>query len=219
MNIQLKRTIAACTSLVFSCAVPALAQVKPTTTPKPAVAPPKPTIVQAPAAPASPPAPPAPAPVATPGAAPAAAPGAGDAAASPPPPEWVSRCASEGRQSALECVIEQIAYLSKTGQLVAAVTIRVPADTRQPSMAIQVPVGLFLPAGVSLQIDEGKALALALQTCDLKGCYAGTLVSPEMLAALRAGKKLSITFQNLTKENITIPMQLTNFAPVYQKIQ
>jgi invasion protein IalB len=135
------------------------------------------------------------------------------------PPEWVSRCASEARGGALECAIEQTVFLSKTGQLVAAVTIRVPADTRQPSLAIQVPVGLYLPAGVSLQIDEGKPLALVLQTCDLKGCYAATPVSPEMLAALKSGKTLIITFQNLNKEGIRVPLQLTNFAEAYQRIQ
>jgi invasion protein IalB len=131
----------------------------------------------------------------------------------------VSRCASDSRQGVLECAVEQVVYLQKTGQLVAAVTIRVPADTHQPAMAVQVPVGLFLPAGVTLKIDEGKPLALALQTCDLKGCYAATQVSPEMLAALKTGKTLTITFQNLTKENIGIPLQLTDFAQAYQKIQ
>ncbi|MFI5013302.1 MAG: invasion associated locus B family protein [Hyphomicrobiales bacterium] len=201
MHTRLKTIMAACAWTALACAAPSLAQVKPKTPPKPAAAPPQP--ITAPAAQA----------------APAAAPAAADATQTPPPPEWVSRCASDARQGALECAVEQTAFLSKTGQLVAAVTIRVPPDTRQPTMAIQVPVGLFLPGGVSLQIDDGKPLTLALQTCDLKGCYAGMMVTPEMLAALRAGKKLAITFQSLSKENITIPMQLTNFAQAYQKIQ
>jgi invasion protein IalB len=185
---------------------PSQAQVKPAAPARPAPARPAPA--------------PAPAPAAQPAPAPApAAPAPGDAAANPPPPGWLARCGSESRQAALECALEQTVYLSKTGQLIAAVTIRVPADTRQPALAVQVPVGLYLPAGVSLQIDDGKPLALVLQTCDLKGCYAATPVSPEMLAALKAGKTLSITFQNLTKETIRIPLQLTNFAEAYQKIQ
>jgi invasion protein IalB len=176
-------------------ALPALAQVKPAA-PKPA--PPKP---------------------ATPVQPEPAAPAAADAGQGAKPPEWVSRCASEARGGALECAIEQTVFLSKTGQLVAAVTIRVPPDTRQPGLAVQVPVGLYLPAGVGLQVDEGKPLALVLQTCDLKGCYAGTAVSPEMLAALKSGKVLTVIFQNLNKESIRVPLQLTNFADAYQRIQ
>jgi invasion protein IalB len=205
--MQLRHSIAACALFGFAvsaclasaamAASPAImAQVKPAA-PKPA--PVKPT--------------PAPQPE------PPAAPAAGEAAQSPKPPEWVSRCASEARGGTLECAIEQTVYLSKTGQLVAAVTIRVPADTHQPGLAVQVPVGLYLPAGVSLQIDEGKPLALVLQTCDLKGCYAATQVSPEMLAALKSGKTLTIIFQNLNKEAIRVPLQLSNFAEAYQRIQ
>jgi len=206
MTMRLTTILAAC-SLVLLAPSTSWAQVKP----KPATAP-KPA-----AAPAQPAAPPATAAEATPAA--SATPTAADAAQNPPPPEWVSRCASEGRQGALECALEQTAFLSKTGQLVTAVTVRVPADTRQPTMAVQVPVGLYLPGGVNLQIDDGKAMPLVLQTCDLKGCYAGTQVSAEMLAALKAGKKLSVTFQSLNKENISVPLQLSNFAQAYQKIQ
>lgn len=132
---------------------------------------------------------------------------------------WISRCASESRQSAVECSVEQTVLLTNTGQLLASVVVRVPADTHQPVMMIQVPIGLYLPAGLSLQIDENKAQPLALQTCDLKGCYAGTPIPPEMIASMKGGKLLTVTFQNLAKDNIRVPLTLDNFAGAYQKIQ
>jgi invasion protein IalB len=205
MKRRLAKSTAVCAPLLGLFAPFALAQVTPG-------APTRPTLSQKPAPPPAPPAAPAAQPAVQ-------GPPAAPAVPAPPPPEWVSRCASEGRQDALDCLVEQTAFLSKTGQLVTAVAIRVPAETRQPIMNIQVPVGLFLPAGIGLRIDDGKPLSLALQTCDLKGCYAATPVSPEMLAALKAGKELTITFQNLTKEAITVPLQLTGFAAAYQRIQ
>jgi invasion protein IalB len=132
---------------------------------------------------------------------------------------WVSKCVSESRQSPVDCSIEQTVVLTNTGQLVASVLVRVPTDTRQPVMMIQVPVGLYLPAGLSLQIDDGKAQPVPLQTCDLKGCYAGMQVSPELIAALKAGKRLTMTFQNMAKTNVAVPLALDNFADAYQKIQ
>ena len=51
----------------------------------------------------------------------------------PPPPGWTARCGSASRDAPLECAIEQNAVLPRTGQLVIAVNIRVPADTRTPS--------------------------------------------------------------------------------------
>ena len=85
-------------------------------------------------------------------------------------------------------------------------------------MIIQVPLGLLLPNGVHVQIDESKPVQLPLQTCDAKGCYAEVAVVPEMLNAMKAGKRLGISFQSLSKENITVPFVLGNFAEAYQKI-
>ncbi|MGL5164342.1 MAG: invasion associated locus B family protein [Afipia sp.] len=106
----------------------------------------------------------------------------------------------------------------KTGQLVASVNVKLPPDTRQPVLMIQLPVGLFLPAGVNFQIDEGKSQALVLQTCDLKGCYAATTVSPELLGSMKSGKRLSVVFQNLNKENVNFAFVLSGFAEGYDKI-
>ena len=43
--------------------------------------------------------------------------------------------------------------------------------------------------------------------------------TPEQLAALRTGKQLKVSFQNLGKETITIPMPLADFAAAYDKIK
>jgi len=131
---------------------------------------------------------------------------------------WTSRCSSEGRKAALLCEIEQSLFITKTGQLVASVNVKLPPETRQPVMMIQLPVGLFLPGGVNLQIDESKPQALVIQTCDLKGCYAATTVSPELLGAMKGGKRLLVTFQNLNKENVNLAFVLSGFAESFDKI-
>jgi invasion protein IalB len=137
----------------------------------------------------------------------------------PAPPGWAARCASASRDAALECAIEQTAVLSKTGQLIVLVNIRVSGDTRAPVALLQLPLGLNLAVGAKLQVDDGKAMDLQIQTCEARGCYASTPIAPELLAALRSGKQLKLSFQNLAKESITIPMPLTDFAAAYDKIR
>jgi invasion protein IalB len=148
---------------------------------------------------------------------PAAAPA--DNANTPPPPGWIARCGSASRDAPLECAIEQNAVLPRTGQLVIAVNIRVPADTRTPSALIQLPLGLNIPNGAKLQVDEGKTTDLPIQTCEARGCYAGTTVAPDLLAAMKSGKQLKVSFQNLNKETLTVPLPLADFAAAYEKIK
>jgi invasion protein IalB len=137
----------------------------------------------------------------------------------PPPPGWAARCGSASRDAPLECAIEQSAVLPKTGQLVILVNIRVPADTHTPSALIQLPLGLNLPGGAKLQVDDGKTVDLQIQTCEARGCYAGTAIAPELLTAMKSGKQLKISFQNLNKETLTVPLPLTDFAAAYDKIK
>ncbi len=141
------------------------------------------------------------------------------AAAASPQPGWAVRCSSASREAPLECAMEQTAVLSKTGQLIVLVNIRVPSDTRVPVAMVQLPLGLNLPGGAKLQVDDGKTADLQIQTCENRGCYAGAAIAPDVLAALKSGKELKLSFQNLAKETITIPMPLTDFAAAYDKIK
>jgi len=137
----------------------------------------------------------------------------------PPPPGWVARCSSASRGTPLECAIEQSAVLTKTGQLIVLVNVRVPAETRAPVALVQLPLGLNLPAGAKFQVDDGKTSDLQIQTCEARGCYANLQISPDVLAALKSGKQLKVSFQNMAKETISIPMPLADFGAAYEKIK
>ena len=140
-------------------------------------------------------------------------------AAAPAPPGWAARCSSASREAPLECAIEQTAVLSKTGQLVVLVNIRVPSDTHAPVALVQLPLGLNLPGGAKLQVDDSKTTDLQIQTCDNRGCYASIPIAADLLAVMKIGKQLKLSFQNLAKETITIPMPLADFAAAYDKIK
>jgi invasion protein IalB len=150
---------------------------------------------------------------------PSPSPQADAAPATPPQPGWIARCASASRDAPLECAIEQNAVLTKTGQVIVVVNIRIAPDTRTPVALVQLPLGLNLPAGAKVQVDEGKTADLQIQTCEQRGCYANTPITPDLLAALRSGKQFKVSFQNLAKETITIPMPLADFAAAYDKIK
>ena len=134
-------------------------------------------------------------------------------------PGWVVRCSSVSRDAPLECAMEQNAVLTKTGQTIVLINIRIAPDTRTPVALLQLPLGLNLPVGAKLQVDEGKTADLQIQTCENRGCYASTPIAADLLAALRSGKQLKVSFQNMNKETIAIPMPLGDFAAAYDKIK
>ena len=136
-----------------------------------------------------------------------------------PQPGWASACEAPNRTAPLDCRIEQRAVLASSGQLVAAVTIRVPGATRKPVMMVRLPLGLSLEGGVTLAVDGAGAGSLPLQTCDASGCYAGAPLPAPLLAAMRGGNSLDVVFTGLDKRPIKLGMPLTGFTAAFDSIK
>ena len=134
-------------------------------------------------------------------------------------PPWAARCTAPARDGPLDCQMEQRAVVTQTGQLLILVTVRVPAETRKPVMAIQVPLSLNLQAGIGIDIDGQNATKLDYQTCDPQGCYAVMPISDAFLQAMFKGLKLNVTIQNLNKQTLTVPMSLVSFTDVYGRVR
>ena len=134
-------------------------------------------------------------------------------------PNWVTRCVSDSRKSPLECSMEETLVLTNTGQLVAAVAVKIKSDAEKPLMAIRVPAGISLQAGVNLQIDESKPEPVLLKTCDVQGCYGEMQLNSNQVETLKKGKQLRIAFKNLANSNVSLVLPLDNFANALQKIQ
>lgn len=129
---------------------------------------------------------------------------------------WTVHCGNAGQ--GLVCKAVQSVALVKTGQFVASVTVSKPAADKNGRILLRIPLGVFNPAGVTMSVDDGKPEALQIQTCDAKGCYAGGLITPEKLAAMRKGAALKLVFQNLQKKAITVPVPLKGFEAAYAKL-
>lgn len=130
---------------------------------------------------------------------------------------WRVECSVNGQ--ALDCRAVQQVVTRENQQLVAGLTVRVPAETKKPVMMVQIPLGVLVSEGVDFAIDESKPERLSIQTCNQQGCFVGTVLPESVVAAMRAGKQLRILFQNANKQSITVTMPLAGFGLVYDKVK
>jgi invasion protein IalB len=158
---------------------------------------------------------------------PVPAPGANPAQAAParpgqqqprPPAIWLVSCTDNNGK--LDCRAAQSVFIRNTGQRLLSVAVRLPADTKKPVMLIQAPLGVYLPAGASLQIGEDEAKTLPFRGCDQAGCVAEYAITEAEIAAMTKGSSLKISVQNQNRQpafNLTIPA--TGFAAAYAKVK
>lgn len=147
---------------------------------------------------------------------------------------WAVNCVTHN--SVMRCTAAQTIVVGASRQLLLRVTVskapmdtktqtdaKAPNDAKAPAdgsagMMIQLPHGLFNPAGISVRVDEHKAEVHPIQTCDPHGCYVGLPVTPDRLKALRAAGRLNVQFQDLSKNNVTVPVPLAGFGDAYGKL-
>jgi len=134
-------------------------------------------------------------------------------------PAWRTQCSGSARSSAaLECSMEQRLVLEGSGQFLARLLIRMPAETKRPVYMIQVPLGIALPVGLRISVDGAPGQNLGFQTCDQAGCYVGEPIPDDMLSAMKAGNVVSISFEDNQKRPIKLDFSLKGFTKALNDI-
>jgi invasion protein IalB len=135
----------------------------------------------------------------------------------PAKPTWSVTCSNSGQ--GLDCQAFQSLFVQQTGQRVLTVAVRVPNDAKKPVMLVQLPLGIYLPGGASIQIGKDQAKVVPLQTCDQNGCVAEYAITDAELAAMQKGADLTISMQNMKKEPVPLTVPVLGFAAAFAKIK
>ena len=130
---------------------------------------------------------------------------------------WTTSCASSGRAVEPACEAEQRVVLSSTGQLLAGLTVRFASSSAEPELTVQLPHGLYLPSGVRLSAGEDQVLDMPLVTCDGNGCYALTGLDGSLLDRLRDAQELTVTFEDMSRAAISVPVAMVGFAEAIER--
>lgn len=117
------------------------------------------------------------------------------------------------------CQIVQTLTEKSSDRPVLQVAIGYLPDTTKPVAAILLPLGIWLPPGVALQVDDGKTGRVPLDTCDPGGCRAGVELDDEFLALMKAGKELNVTFGGRNRKGITVPVSLQGFTAALDSLK
>ena len=133
------------------------------------------------------------------------------------PPAWRVECGGDGKVLDCRALLQMVNREDK--QTVALLTVRVPPDSKTPTLLIQLPLGMSLVEPVQLRIDGGPVEKQSVQTCTAVGCFVGMPLADKFLASMRSGTTLKLIFQDTNKRSITIDVPLLGFGLALDKIK
>jgi invasion protein IalB len=110
------------------------------------------------------------------------------------------------------CQITQILNEKGSNKPVMQIAIGYLPEQKLPVAAVTLPLGIWLPPGLQLQVDSGKTGRVPVDTCIPGGCRAGVELDEQFLASMKKGSELNITFGGGTRQPVTVPVSLKGFT-------
>lgn len=124
---------------------------------------------------------------------------------------WTAKCEESRGKVQGGCFIFQNLVLREGGQRVLQFAVGYVATTDVPIALLSLPLGISLPPGVSIRIGDAQPTRVIVERCEPNGCRAGLKLNEALLAQLRAGTQLTVTFHDAERRPIEVPLSLDGF--------
>lgn len=132
--------------------------------------------------------------------------------------DWRIRCNSAtGAPS--KCQMYQNVVVAETGQPILQLVVGYIRDLPSPVGVITLPLGVYLPEGLTLQIDRGQTYEIAFEICKARGCRARFSIDDALLGTFKAGNTAKVTSFNSVRKPVRIPVSLQGFSAAIARLR
>jgi invasion protein IalB len=103
-----------------------------------------------------------------------------------------------------------------TGQSAIRVDLIEREGDKAARLQLFLPVGLYLPAGVKIAIDQGAGYRIPYMWCLTNTCIAADVADPGLLKEMETGQKLMLELVDSSVLTVTTTLPIDRFAAVRQ---
>jgi invasion protein IalB len=132
--------------------------------------------------------------------------------------DWEVRCETPPGASREQCALIQSVAAEDKPNLNLVVIVLKTADNKSRLLRVIAPLGVLLPAGLGLKIDQTDVGRAGFVRCLPSGCVAEVVMEDTLLDQLRKGQTGTFIIFNTPEEGIGIPLALAGFRDGFEKL-
>lgn len=132
--------------------------------------------------------------------------------------DWQIRCDTPPGAQAEQCALIQSVVAEDRSNAGLTVIILKTADQKSKLMRVVAPLGVLLPSGLGLKLDNADVGRAGFVRCLPNGCVAEVVMDDKLLGQLKTGKQATFIIFQTPEEGIGIPMQLGGFGEGFAKL-
>jgi invasion protein IalB len=132
--------------------------------------------------------------------------------------DWQMRCETPPGARAEQCALVQNVAADDQPTISLLVIVLKTADGQNRLLRVVAPLGVLLPAGLGLKIDDKDIGRAGFVRCLNTGCIAEVVMDETLVNGLKTGKSaIFIVFQT-PEEGVGIPISLAGFGEGLEKL-
>lgn len=132
--------------------------------------------------------------------------------------DWQIRCETPPGAPAEQCALIQSVTAEDRPNVGLTVIVLKTADQKSRLMRVLVPLGVLLPKGLGLRIDQTDIGSAGFVRCLPNGCVAEVIMDEKLVGQLKVGKQALFLIYQTPEEGIGIPVSLSGFSAGFDKL-
>ena len=126
--------------------------------------------------------------------------------------DWDLRCDTPPGAQSQQCVIMQFVTAQDRENVGLSVVVMKTADKQARILRVLAPLGVLLPRGLGLRIDNTDMGTTGFIRCLPNGCVSEVLMDDSLIQQLRTGKQAMFIIFQTPEEGIGVPISLAGFG-------
>jgi invasion protein IalB len=132
--------------------------------------------------------------------------------------DWQQRCETPPGAKSEQCALVQSVQAEDKPNVTLVVIVLKTADGKSRLLRVIAPLGVLLPAGLGLKIDQTDVGRAGFVRCLPTGCIAEVIMDDDLLGKLRSGKAATFIVFQTPEEGIGIPVSLNGFPKAFESL-
>ena len=132
--------------------------------------------------------------------------------------EWQMRCETPPGAKNEQCALVQNVAAEDRPSITLLIIVLRTADAKSRLLRVVAPLGVLLPAGLGLKIDETDIGRAGFVRCLNTGCVAEVVLEEPLINQLKAGKTATFIVFQTPEEGVGIPVALNGFGPGFDAL-
>jgi invasion protein IalB len=132
--------------------------------------------------------------------------------------DWQIRCDTPPGAQSQQCALMQSVTAEDRPNVGLTVIVLKTSDQKNRLMRVVAPLGVLLPSGLGLKIDNQDVGRAGFVRCLPNGCVAEVVMDDNLIKQLRTGQTSTFIIFQTPEEGIGFPMSLKGFGDGYDQL-